>query len=100
MPLSTTIRQDKTDIPFNMQLVFDRERNRYVVQFNSMSRLTDHSEEKSFSSFGAALTCYVNNCVYHHVPAPARITEEEFLGVPEGFLFPKVKAPVFKREVR
>lgn len=100
MPLSATIRQDITDNKFNMRLIFDWDKMTYAVQFNSMSLSVNRSEEKRFTSFEDAFRCFKYNCMWYGVPTPADVTEEEFLGVPEGFLFPKVKAPVFKREVR
>lgn len=88
MPLSTVIRQNTTDIRYHMQLVFDKNRSVYVLQFLNMGLYGTPSESHEYQSFGEALSRYRSNCRAYHVPEPSSITEEEFLGIPRGVLAP------------
>ena len=92
MPVSTIIRQSRTDRPYRMEVFYNTSDNRWVLSFTSMDPRYIHETETVCKSFGEVMEKYRANCRYYGVPEPARITEEEFLGFEPGFLFGKKEA--------
>lgn len=88
MPLSTIIRQFNTDVPFKMEVYFDKQKDTYVLSFTSMRDSVRHGEEHAYTTFEEAQDRFISNCRYYHVPVPVKQTEEEFLGIHKGTLYP------------
>lgn len=90
MPLSAVIRQGNTDIPYHMQVVYNKNNGRWILQFSCMVPNHVYGEEHAVTSFAEALRRFNSNCRYYGLPEQY-CTEEEFLGVKEGVLFPRTR---------
>lgn len=91
MPVSTIIHQFSTDCPYRMEVFYNTVSKKWVLSFTSMDPRHIHETETVCESFDAVMEKYRSNCRYYGIPEPARITEEEFLGLPTGFLYDRVK---------
>ena len=91
MAVSTIIRQFESNRPYRMEVFYNTLSGKWVLSFTSMDPRHIHETETVCESFGAVMEKYRSNCRYYGVPEPARITEEEFLGLPTGFLYGRVK---------
>ena len=91
MPVSTIIRQFESDRPYRMEVFYNTNSGKWILSFTSMDPRFIHEAETTCKSFGEVMEKYRSNCRYYGVPEPARITEEEFLGLPAGFLYGRVK---------
>lgn len=92
MATKTSVTQTSTGLSFSMELVYYPATAKYAVVFASQSLYSDTTEVKQFDSFGAAWDCYDKNFFYYRGVHPAKITEEEFQGVPMGTLYPAKEA--------
>lgn len=92
MPVSTIIHQDRTDRPYKMEVLYNTISEKWILSFTSMDPRFLHESETVCKSFGEVMEKYRSNCRYYGVPEPARITEEEFLGLPVGLLYGKKEA--------
>ena len=88
MPLSTTINQPGTGVPYCMELYFDIPKDTFVLSFASMRPGINHQEERNCKTWTEAFSRFTANCRWYGIPEPAYISEEEFLGVPRGTLYP------------
>lgn len=91
MPVSTIIRQFSTDRPYRMEVFYNTNSGKWILSFTSMDSRHIHEVETVCESFGEVMGKYRSNCRYYGVPEPSRITEEEFLGLPAGFLYGKTR---------
>lgn len=91
MAVSTIIHQFKSDRPYKMEVFYNTVSGRWILSFTSMDPRYIHEAETVCKSFGEVMEKYRSNCRYYGVPEPARITEEEFLGLPVGLLYGKTK---------
>lgn len=92
MPVSTIIHQFNTDRPYKMEVFYNTISEKWILSFTSMDPRFLHETETVCKSFGEVMEKYRSNCRYYGVPEPARITEEEFLGLPVGLLYGKKEA--------
>lgn len=92
MAVKTTIRQFRTDIPYSISLVYNRDSSHYGVVFASLVPEIQHEESRWFDSYGSAWDCFDKNVFYYNGIHPSHISEEDFHGLPKGTLYPSGKA--------
>lgn len=78
-------------IPYTMSLIRDSENNEYVFQFASQHRFVNRTETHRFKDYTTAWEHYASNMHYYNNVRLAPLTEEEFLGLPRGYLYGGVK---------
>lgn len=98
MPISTTIHQFNTDDPYRMEIIYDRTDNSWYLRFTCLVPYSYKEEIRKCSSFSDAVRRFNSNCRYYHVPEITPCTEEEFLGVPTGTIFPAAKLTNHKQD--
>jgi hypothetical protein len=87
--MTALIKTFDKGIPYEMELVRDTEKDKYVVQFTSRDARAPGLERHEFNQYCDAWNCFARNMHYYNDVVPAPISEEQFLGLPKGFLYPK-----------
>ena len=78
-------------VPYTMSLTRDAENNEYVFTFRSQHRFVNRTEIHRFKEYTTAWEHYARNCHYYNNVTLEPLTEEQFLGLPPGFLHGEVK---------
>ena len=87
--MTALIKTFDKGIPYEMELVRDTEKDKYVVQFTSCDTRVSNYERHEFDQYCDAWDCFARNMHYYNDVVPAPVSEEQFLGLPKGFLYPK-----------
>lgn len=87
--MTALIKTFDKGIPYEMELVRDTEKDKYVVQFTSRDTRAPGIERHEFTQYSDAWNCFARNMHYYNDVVPAPVSEEQFLGLPKGFLYPK-----------
>lgn len=87
--MQTTITNN--GINYTMSLTRDAENNEYVFAFMSQARFHQRSEVHRFKEYTTAWEHYARNCHYYNNVILEPLTEEQFLGLPPGFLHGEAK---------
>lgn len=82
--MQTTISHHYSE--FTMAIVYDKKSAQYKLQFTSTR--DNRSQEYTCSSYVDAVQRFSKNCRFYGVPVPVPPTEEEFLGLEPGTLYP------------
>lgn len=77
---------------YHMSIIFDKTTQSYLLVFSSTK--DNHGEQYTCESFSDALNRFNNNCRFYGVPEAAPLTEEEFLGINPGAIWPTPKKEV------
>lgn len=85
--LNTTIKQSRTDYLYRMKVYYNSNTGSWVLAFTCMQPGHSGGEEHGYSTFKEALKHFNSNCRFYGVPEQ-HCTEEEFLGLPAGTLYP------------
>ena len=74
---------------YRMSIIFDKTTQTYFLVFSSTK--DNHGEQYTCSSYSDAVKKFYDNCRFYGVREVPRVplTEEEFLGVKPGQLWPK-----------
>lgn len=70
-----------------LRLERDAIQNRYMVSFTSTSRRCPRVEEHPFKQYDDAFHCYAANVHAYNNIRLEPVSEEQFLGLPEGYLY-------------
>lgn len=79
---------------YRMSIIYDKTTNVYYLVFSSVKN--NHGEQYTCASYADAVKRFYDNCRFYglheipHVP----LTEEEFLGIQPGQLWPQPKKEV------
>lgn len=79
---------------YRMSIIYDKTTHTYALVFSSMR--DNHGEQNTCASYADAVKRFYDNCRWyglHEVPR-VPLTEEEFLGVAPGQLWPTQKKEV------
>jgi hypothetical protein len=87
--MTALIKTFDKGIPYEMELVRDTEKGKYVVQFTSCDARAPGIERHEFDQYSDAWNCFARNMHYYNDVVPVPVSEEQFLGLPKGFLYPK-----------
>lgn len=83
--MNTIISRGNND--YRMSIVYDKTTRTYILVFSSVKN--NHGQQHTCASFGDAVNRFINNCRFYGAKMPAHIpTEEEFLGIDPGVLYP------------
>ena len=89
--MNTIISKNGHD--YRMSIIFDKTTQSYLLVFSSMR--DNHGEQYTCKSYADAVQRFINNCRWHGVKGdPVILTEEQFLGVDPGALWPQPKKEV------
>jgi hypothetical protein len=76
-------------VPFTLSLERDPVKNKYVVTYASQSRLDNRLIIDTFDNYEDAWDKYRRSVHYYNNIVLEPLTEEQFLGLPKGFLYKK-----------
>lgn len=85
--MHAVIKQFGTDYPYKMEVFYHPKKGLYILSFACMKHGINKGEEHACSSFEDALRRFNSNCRYYGIPEQY-LTEEEFLGLKNGTLYP------------
>ena len=89
--MNTIISKDNND--YRMSVIYDKTTNTYYLIFSSVKN--NHGQQYTCKSYSDAVKRFINNCRFYGVPTPrVPLTEEEFLGIEPGALWPTTKKEV------
>ena len=89
--MNTIISKNGHD--YRMSIVFDKTTQSYLLVFSSMR--DNHGEQHTCKSYADAVQRFVNNYRWYGMKGdPVILTEEQFLGVEPGALWPAQKKEV------
>ena len=78
---------------FRMSIIFDKTTQTYILVFSSIK--DNKGQQYTCASYADAVKRFLNNCRFYGVKdAPVPLTEEEFLGIEPGALWPTQKKEV------
>lgn len=87
--MNTIISKNGHD--YRMSIIFDKTTQTYLLVFNSMH--DNKGEQYICKSYADAVERFVNNCRWYGMRgSPVILSEEQFLGVEPGTLWPKEAA--------
>ena len=95
--MNTIISKNGHD--YRMSIIFDKTTQSYLLVFSSMR--DNHGEQYTCKSYADAVERFVNNCRFyglHQIPYVPR-TEEQFLGIAPGQLWPQSNNRTTQEEV-
>ena len=89
--MNTIISKNGHD--YRMSIVFDKTTQSDLLVFSSMR--DNHGEQHTCTSYADAVQRFVNNCLWYGMKGdPVILTEEQFLGIEPGALWPQSKKEV------
>ena len=89
--MNTIISKNGHD--YRMSIIFDKTTQSYLLVFSSMR--DNHGEQYTCKSYADAVQRFINNCRWYGMKGdPVPPTEEQFLGVDPGVLWPQPKKEV------
>lgn len=95
--MNTIISKNGHD--YRMSIIFDKSTQTYLLVFSSMR--DNHGEQYTCASYADAVNRFVNNCRFYGAEIPrVPLTEEQFLGLNPGALWPTPKQEVVYAENR
>ena len=95
--MNTIIAKNGHD--YRMSIIFDKTTQSYLLVFSSMR--DNHGEQYTCKSYADAVNRFVNNCRWYGMKGdPVILTEEQFLGVDPGTLWPQPKKEVTYAKTR
>lgn len=75
---------------YRMSIIYDKTTQTYFLVFSSVK--DNHGEQYACTSYGDAVNRFTNNCRFYGAKLPYHmLTEEEFLGVKPGQVWPQSK---------
>lgn len=83
----TTFIKTSRNIPCTMSLIRDTQAAKYKVVFAGVRATDNIDEEHSFEQYSDAWNCFARNMHYYNNVTPVPMPEEQFLGLPRGFLY-------------
>lgn len=89
--MNTIISKNGHD--YRMSIIFDKSTQTYLLVFSSMR--DNHGEQYTCKSYADAVNRFINNCRWYGLRGdPVILTEEQFLGIEPGALWPTQKKEV------
>lgn len=83
----------KNGVDYRMSIIFDKSTQTYLLVFSSMH--DNKGEQYTCASYADAVKRFINNCRWYGMRGdPVILTEEEFLGIEPGALWPTQKKEV------
>lgn len=84
--MNTIISKNGTE--YRMSIIFDKTTQSYLLVFSSLK--DNKGEQYTCASYADAVKRFVNNCRFYGLRGePVVLTEEEFLGIEPGALWPQ-----------
>lgn len=88
----------KNGVDYRMSIIFDKSTQTYLLVFSSLR--DNHGEQYTCESYADAVKRFVNNCRWYGLHGdPVLLTEEQFLGVNPGAIWPQPNPQPLKQEV-
>lgn len=93
--MNTIISKNGHD--YRMSIIFDKTTQTYLLVFNSMR--DNRGEQYTCESYADAVERFVNNCRWYGMHgSPVVLSEEQFLGVEPGTLWPQSNNRAARKE--
>lgn len=89
--MNTIISKGNND--YRMSVIYDKTTRTYILVFSSVKN--NHGEQYTCASYADAVKRFIDNCRFYGAEIPrVPLTEEEFLGLNPGTLYPSTKKEV------